>query len=395
MENSTTSAMANTDYANGSERGALSHKKRFSTFFSAIFVFTLIQIPIDSLSKTVDTVESANYRFVGENLGEKRNEISVACVGDSLIKHALSPSTLEHHIEKSTINLAIAGAQPIATYYLLKRLFVHPKKPTLVLLGYDTGILQSGGIKAAHESAELFTLNDCIDIFLTTGDSESFRVLLLSKIVPLYKINQRIVYYIEQRLKTSDWFDRILVATYWRNWQRNRGQTLESPQNVCSSPQKDLANKIAWRKAIRARMPWHCESVNKLYLEKILRLTNNNSVRVYWLITPANPIAQTEMDSCGLSNSYNNFLKELQKQHPNLFVIDGTSSNYKTLHFIDAGHFQREGSIPYSTQIGKTLASGLVSRWLNLPKSTEWNDDTSFEDTLQSSKHVRATSTHF
>lgn len=80
-----------------------------------------------------------------------------------------------------------------------------------VFLGFDSGVLQTSGLKAAHESANLFDLNDCFDIFATVGDCEYSRALLLSKVCPLYKIKHGIVYYLDQRIKTKDWFDRILL----------------------------------------------------------------------------------------------------------------------------------------------------------------------------------------
>lgn len=89
------------------------------------------------------------------------------------------------------------------------------------------------------------------------------------------------------------------------------------------------------------------------------------------------------MESSGLDGDYKKFVKKLQTQFPNLNVIDGTTANYRANHFIDSGHLQRDGSIPYSLQIGKIIAKGVPTRWYQLPDASEWFDDSNLEDTVQ------------
>ena len=72
-----------------------------------------------------------------------------------------------------------------------------------------------------------------------------------------------------------------------------------------------------------------------------------------------------------------------------MVVIDGRSSGYDATLFVDATHFDRQGSMAFSAAVADAMGPGQGgvssrSRWVDLPAYGDWPTDVPVEDLAQS-----------
>jgi hypothetical protein len=76
---------------------------------------------------------------------------------------------------------------------------------------------------------------------------------------------------------------------------------------------------------------------------------------------------QRRRDAAGLSAHYDAFLRETQKRHPRLRVIDARHSGFPDSVFADLTHLNRDGAVAYSSLLGKHIAT-LLNRHDRAPQ---------------------------
>lgn len=355
-------------------------------------MFVLFQVALESNSLKLQSLESANYAFVRESIkGSEASKSSIVCLGDSLVKLGVSPLVVQQYSKEPVFNLAIIGSRPASTYFLLRRLLDSGQQPKALLIDYEPRILKEKPTQAIHESAELFDLRDCIDLAMNVRDYGYSTELLSSLLVPSYRPKHSIVDALKRLIVSKPESKPYEIAAYFRNWQKNRGQSLMSPQGAGNAWAN---NALAWREIIRSKDAWSCDPVNALYVARLLNLADSKGIMVYWLITPTHPKLQQELELAGIDGAYAQLAKSFQARNPNLIVVDARHCGYDEHKFMDGSHLNRHGSEAYSAALGRLLASNKEQpicgkRWIKLEQFSEPEEHLSLEDVEQSYKSVQ------
>ncbi len=374
--------------------GASKERKRpgflGSSFLAAVAVFVASQFPLRHFESELLSLESTNYHFVCRSVLTDGVGASIVCLGDSLLKQGIAPIVLERYLHERVINLAVIGSRPMATYCIFKRILREGGQPKLVLVDFEPCILYSEPNTAAHESAEFYDAEDFLDVALTVGDGCYASSLLMSILLPSYRLKHAISDLAIALVRTGSWPDRSLVRKYSRNWRINKGQSLEPAQNGPLPDDSMQASRIVgeWRKVFQEYSLKNFNQVNLAFMCKFFELANRNSIKVFWLITPMHPRAQKEMEATGFETAYINLVRRMQSQFPNLIVIDGRHANYDGHLFIDSEHFHRHGATIYSKSVAEILRLPASTRWIELPKCDMSDVDMTLEDVEQSSKSL-------
>lgn len=361
-----------------------------SSFLAAVAVFFFSQLPLRYFESELLSLEATNYYFVSQSVLTDGVRASIVCLGDSLLKQGIAPIILEKYLHERAINLAVIGSRPMATYCIFKRILREGGQPKLVLVDFEPCILYSEPSTAAHESAEFYDADDFLDVALAVGDGCYTSSLLLSILLPSYRLKHAISDLAISLVRTGSWPDRSLVRKYSRNWRINKGQSLEPAQNGPLPGNTIQASRIVgeWRKVFQDYSSKNCNQVNLAFMRKFFDLANRNSIKVFWLITPMHPRAQKEMEETGFETAYTNLVRNMQSQFPNLIVIDGRHANYDGHLFIDSEHFHRHGATIYSKSVAEILRLPASTRWIQLPKCDMSDVDMTLEDVEQSSKSL-------
>jgi hypothetical protein len=117
---------------------------------------------------------------------------------------------------------------------------------------------------------------------------------------------------------------------------------------------------------------WKCDRVNAIYVRRFMELAAQIHARVYWLLTPASPGWQSVFDYMGDEARYLSFIRQIQREYPDVVVVDGRYAGFQSEIFLDSVHLDRDGAIALSASLGKIIRatwdnSAPGSRWINLP----------------------------
>jgi hypothetical protein len=90
----------------------------------------------------------------------------------------------------------------------------------------------------------------------------------------------------------------------------------------------------------------------------------------------------------GVHAKYDEFVRGLLAQFPNLSVIDATHAGYLPDVFVDPVHLDRDGAVALSTDVATVLQGALskpasLPRWIELSARRDRPDATALEDINQ------------
>jgi hypothetical protein len=110
---------------------------------------------------------------------------------------------------------------------------------------------------------------------------------------------------------------------------------------------------------------------------------------VFWLLPPLNPVAQALLERGDQEVRYLGLLRNLQREFPNVTVLDARHCTYEPAVFCDTVHLNRRGATALSRDMGALMASllanhGQLPRWVELPRFAERAEPLPVEDLAQS-----------
>lgn len=352
-----------------------------STFLSAVAFFIGFQLCLSPFSSQLVTLESMSYAFICELTKSNLCTTSkILCFGDSLIKMGVSPAILENVLNQPVCNLAVPGSRPSSSFFILRRVLQTGAAPQALLVDFESGILRDDPCVAVHESAEFFGLRDCLDLAVVTKRFDYVSSLIAAVTLPSYRHNYTIRSTLLKAFRLGAGIDRRSIDEYVLNWQNNKGQTLPP---YSSHSEIEANNRIVWKEIIAKRVPWYCQSFNRVYLEKFIELANTHGITVYWLLPPMHPSAQQELEKSGVDSAYCKLAEDMLKRYPNLRIVDARHAHYGSTNFTGGCHLNRYGSMVFSLGLSKLLGPCLNNRishrWLIMPRFQELEASTPLE----------------
>jgi hypothetical protein len=333
----------------------------------------------------IDFTDTSRYSWTLSDAAVRREAKSaqVLCFGDSLVKHGLLPEMLEDRLGKSVYNLAICAAPAPAQYYLLRHALDAGARPEAIVVDFMPGLL-AGGIDYGEKYwSELLTPGEIVALSRSARDARFLMGTMLDRTLPSlrgrWEIRNKIV--AAMNGETDPLTETNL--THVRNWGLHRGAQY-TQDNLAFEGEPTEEDHLR----VLSDHFW-CHRINRLYLDRFLRLAESRGVRVYWLLPPASPKIQKRRIESGADAKYTRFVREIASRHPGLVVLDARRSGYDYTRFIDPIHLTGRGALTLSAEVADAIVSRRES-WVDLPPYRDHPVTTPLEDVEQSRIAVNA-----
>jgi len=311
------------------------------------------------------TLAQWEFRLARNAAVREAKGLDVLCFGDSLVKNGVAPSVIEKRSGLRGYNLALDGGQPSTSYYLLRRALASGARPSAILVDFFPKSLGFSPHVLVEPLPELLSYSDCLDLAWTYRDSVLFASLVLRKAAFSIRnretIRSRVVLAIRGQPNTSDFDNHRLI----RNWIYNRG-ALIVPSHADFLDFDVNGYKYNGKE-------FYCHPVNRLYIERFLRLATAHEIPVILLVPPILPIVQEKCEATGFEAKQTVFLRDIQAQFPGVTILDGRRADYDRMAFYEPIHLKRTGAYNYSMALAGLLremrrGDRPLARWASLPR---------------------------
>ena len=330
-----------------------------------------------------ESLDLASYRYPGVMSREVARS-AILAFGDSLVKDGVLPRVIEERLGRSAFNLAVPGGMPSSSYILLRRVLEAGGRPDAVLVDFKSRNISFDPRWLAGQMSGLPTLRDSLELGLSYRDADFLTTLLLARTLTSYQARREIRSVIWRRLDPNHPLDFLPMAAYVRNWEQHQGGQVneKNPRSLAPDGPQDLQTYL---------LPhWWPDRRSARHVVKFLTLAEAHHVPVYWLLPPMHPKLQAWRDEKRADADYERFVRYMQKQFPNLRVIDARHSGYGPDLFWDAVHLDGDGAALFTAQVADVLrerSSG--TRWVALPRPRAGGPRRALEDMDQSRLAVR------
>lgn len=300
------------------------------------------------------------------------------CLGDSLVKAAVVPPLIEARTGRTAYNLAVAGGQTPAAYFLLRRLLEGGRPPRALIVEFFPKLLELEPGHNLDNWPRLLRPRDALELAWAARDPEFLAAVLARRLLPSLGSREEVR---ESLLAAVAGKPMTLSAnwlTHLRHARLHRGAVV--------LPEKDSEGVYLagwYGRFFGAPTP---SPVNRAYLERLLDLAAEARVPVVWVLPPARPDLQAALEWMGDHEDWNRFLADLQARHAHLIVVDGRRGAYRPEAFFDLHHVGRRGAYAFSAALGDVLRHRLRDdgwhgpRWVELPRYVEPPNDVALED---------------
>jgi hypothetical protein len=306
------------------------------------------------------------WRVTGNSVNKHAVGCDVLCFGDSLIKLGIIPGVIRERLGVEAYNFSICAAQAPASFFLLRRALESGARPRAVVVDYKPAMLAGRPRDFSRNWPELLNFRECIELSWVAHDPVFFAKSALAIVFPSIRARYDIRVNILLALHGIGSIFRDDTLRYWRNWSRNQGGQVTSPNpdfhgDVSADIQRRLMSHVFW-----------CDRLNARYVRRFLTLARDHGIKVFWLLPPVSPAVQRERERTGAERGHERFVRALEAEFDNLFIVDGRHSDYGSTVFVDPLHLDRRGACTLSAELAEIVrqynrnpASG--PRWIDLP----------------------------
>lgn len=334
-------------------------------------------------------IEHWTWRQIGRLADSPPGAPRIVCLGDSLVQVGIAAPIVEERTGRITYNMAISGGPVVASYLLLRRAVESGGSPEAVVLDCFPRLLEADPLDGSDPWSSIASVAECADLAWSARRPAFLARTVVAKAVPTVRMRYEIRGAVVAALRGEPMGARQFVPpSLVRNLRVNRGGVL------CPPHQDRIANLDDW--ASRNCPPaWTCHPVNRLYLERLLTLTTERRIPVFWLLPPYEPELQARCESSGFDSRHDAFVWRVAADYPNVTVVDGRRSGCGPDDFLDPHHLARSGAAAFSTGVAGVVAAALESppkaaRWVSLPADQARRIDVPLEDLEQSKLAVRS-----
>ncbi len=308
----------------------------------------------------------------------------VLCFGDSLVKFGVLPRVLEAGLGRTAYNVAIPGAQPAASYVLLRRALASGARPRALVVDFYSKVLAAPPRTNRRFWPDLVTFGELLELCGEARDLRLFNESALAWLMPSVKDRHEIRAAILAAVRGEDRQLRATLNASLRHGQINRGAMVMPalpPPPVDRQPGGPFARSHPGR--------WSLARPNAAYVRRFLDLARVHGLPVFWILPPTSPRWQERIEHRGEEATYLRFVRAFQAPTPNVVVIDGRHAGYGREVFYDPVHLNRAGATVFSADVASTLALHLAgsapgASWVTLPAYRDRSLNALVEDFSQS-----------
>jgi hypothetical protein len=316
----------------------------------------------------------------------KVEDCDVLAFGDSLIKHGVSPRVIREVAGLKGYNLALSGSQVPMSYILFRDALRSGARPRAVILDLFPYLLTIEPSTNSNPSLWpiVASYRDCLELGWRSGDAKFFGELMLNRLLPSLRCRESIraeLMHDFRGLHAVDWSNCRIAL---RNWEVNRGMGIENNRHDPNAP---LVSQIG-----PYFQPIRCTSLNRLYIDRFMKLAEEHHVPVFLALPPYMPVVQARAEQVGFDAEHEAFVRSLVDRYPTLSVLDARRADYDPSAFIDTHHLSGEGAATFSADLGELIRqrldrAGTTDRWVALP-AFRWRSTAVKHEKLEESRLV-------
>jgi hypothetical protein len=339
---------------------------------------------------------SLNWRYSAQAVKATSAGCDLLILGDSLVKHGLLPSVIEHETGRRTVNLSAARAPTLLSYLLLRRALGAGARPQAIIINAKPAILMADLQFNARYFEAIVTARECFEISGLTRNRSFLLSMIVGRLIPSLRsrleIQTNVLAAVRGERDRIGAINRVLL----RNWTVNQGA------NVAATVAPDQGSV---RSDVERRLhpsSFHVDPTNAEGMERLMRLAEDHNIQVFWLLPPLSPALQALRDQSGSEARYEQFIRTFMTRYPRLLtVLDVRRAGFPSTFFVDETHVNRPGAIALSRAVAKVVPTILgdsqpasSSEWvaLSIPADQTTGSDVKIED-LEESKQILNVST--
>jgi hypothetical protein len=288
----------------------------------------------------------------------------VIYVGDSQLKLGVLPRVVQERTGLSGYNLAVHRGMPASSYHLLRRALESGASPRAVVVDFFPGLLATSPRLNASLWIRLLGPGDSVKLLLDAPDPGLAAQMLTGWLMPSKGFRDELRDGVLSSLRGEPSPSRRMLQSYRENWRANGGAEIaDGRRSIVEGGESPRQGTSASR--------WRCRPENEVYIRRLIDLAADHRITVYWLIAPLSPDVRATRQQNGQEAAYSALVRKIQKDYPDLIVIDGRELEFDRDLFVDAVHVNGRGARLLSTAVANVLArdateAGRKARWVTL-----------------------------
>ena len=260
--------------------------------------------------------------------------------------------------------MAVQGGQAPASYFLLRRALESGTVPAAIVVDFEPHLMKDGIEHNRRMWPELLDLRETLELAWKARDADAFAQITLGRALPSYRERFEIRDNLMAAFRGETPQMPAVLEMGIRNRGMNRGSLLMAKNPVGRHDVDRWGNPM--------EHPWTPAPINDHYARKFIKLARAHHIPVYCALMPVDPGLQAKYELNGMDAPYFAWLRGLQRDYSNLYVLDWRHSNYGPAVFNDAMHLDYDGAASITLALGDYFRDsfqgrGIDVRWVKMP----------------------------
>ncbi len=321
----------------------------------------------------VDAVANA-WRFSARAAAGKAPGCDVLCLGDSLVKHGLSPKVLAEVTGRKTYNLAAPASPVPMTYFLLRRALDAGARPSAIVFDLKPSLQIGGPAYGVRCYAEVLKPGEALALARTERFNAFAAEFVVESLLPSYRGRREIRDDLMAAFRGETSPLRNVHAVCARNWTVNDGVNIATPRPGYTG---QVTEPEHWHMMSRGFYP---HKIHVDYTRRLLALAADRAIRAYLVLPPFVPDLAARRHQTGAEGKYAAYVRSLQDRFPALTVLDAREAGFPPSAFVDPIHLDERGTLALSAEVAAVLREDFdrvgappppPKRWVRLPAYRE------------------------
>jgi len=309
-------------------------------------------------------IEAQDWNEAARVAGGELPRGGVLFFGDSQLKYGVSPLAIESRLGQPSHCLAVQSGQAPTSYFLLRRALASGVVPSAIVVDFEPHLMKDGIEHNKRMWPELLDLRETLELTWKARDPGAFASITLGRVFA--SVRER--FEIRANLASALRGETTGVASWLEMGIRNRGMN----RGALLMAKGPAGHPDVSRWGNPMPVPWAPAPINDHYARKFIRLARARHIPVYCALMPVDPGLQEKYEKNGMDAPYFAWLRRLQHDYDNLYVLDWRHANYQSPVFNDAMHLDHDGAAAITTALGEYLESsfggrGIDVRWVKMP----------------------------
>jgi hypothetical protein len=319
-------------------------------------------------SRRSSSNEVVDWRTTARQSTRNAPKAKILIFGDSMVKFGVQPHVLRAETGRKAFNLALCGGTPPASYFLLRRTLNAGAKPDAILVDFTKLHVAEGPRSELKQYPwhVFLSLREAIELSWSMRDADFLARTMTRAWIPSVRNRIEIRNNIVATLNGTPHSERepTRILAFNRSVNNNAQVNPKNPdfQDVDVPPGlRPLPDS------------WKPDPVNAVYVKRFLDLAASRRIPVFCILPPQSPGTQSRLDAMALETNLMAWLHRLERDNPNLTMIDARHAGYDQSVFFDEIHLDGEGAQVLSTDLGRLIHACLSSppgdapRWVSTP----------------------------